>query len=237
MTARARLHAQDGFTLVEVLAAMVVGIMLVLALLTTVDKGILNSLGHQRQASTLSIAQSEVEKVRQIVAQYGFDALALSGQPGAPGGGALATSPTNPDDFITNYGTASAAFKIMESYHNTALGVATGTPTAGEPLIIGGSAAYPTTGRVAPVSASVSSGTVTAKVYRYVTQRTEACVTASACNGDSRRVTIVVVATNSPTTTLQTTTPFYFSTVVDNPVPKNAAGQPGSGLRIGVNIG
>lgn len=236
MSAPARIRSQDGFTLIEVMVAMVVGIMLVLVLLSTVDKGILNSLGHQRQASTLSIAQNEVEKVRQVVAQYGFDALALSGQPGAPGGGALATSPTNPDDFITNHGTASAAFKVMESYHNTTLGVATGTPASGEPLVIGGSAAYPAAGRVAPVSNSVSSGAVTAKVYRYVTRRTEACLTANACDGDSRRVTIVVIATNNPSTELQPTTPFYFSAVINNPVPKDADGQPGSGLRIGVNI-
>jgi hypothetical protein len=236
MSARARIGREDGLTLIEVMIAMAIGIMLVLALSTTIDKGILNSLGHQRQASTLSIAQREVEKVRQTVAQYGFDALALSGLPGAPTPGALATSPTNPDDFQTGYGTSAVAFRIMESFHNTALGVATGTPALGEPLVVGGTVAYPTTGRVDPVTTGVVSGSVTAKVYRYVTKRTEACLTAGACDGDSRRVTIVVVPTNNPTTTLQTKSPFYFSTVVDNPVPRDAPTSPTGGLRIGVNI-
>jgi hypothetical protein len=223
-------------TLVEVMVAMVIGITLVLGISTTIDHGVLNSLGHQRQASALSIAQREVEKVRQTVAQYGFDAVALSALPGAPTAGPLATNPANPDDFQTGYGTAAVAYKIMESYHNSALGVASGTPAAGEPLVVGGTATYPTTGRVDPKTTGVTSGNVTATVYRYVTRRVEACLTAGACDGDSRRVTIVVVPTNDPTTKLQTKGPVYFSTVVNNPVPKDAASQPGTGLRIGVNI-
>lgn len=229
-------NPESGYTLIEVMVAMAIGIVLTLGLATTIDKGMLNSLGHQRQASTLSIAQREVEKIRQTVAQYGFDALSMTGQPGAPGA-SPPVSPTNPDDFVTGYGTAAVAYKIMESYHNTALGVATGTPAAGEPLVVGGTTTYPTTGRVTPSSSGVSSGSVTATVYRYVTRRVEACNTAGACDGDSRRVTIAVVPTNHPTTELQTKGPFYFSAVINNPVPQDELGQPGAGLRIGVNIG
>jgi prepilin-type N-terminal cleavage/methylation domain-containing protein len=229
-------RSQDGFTLIEVIVAAAIGLVIVLAISTTVDKGVLNSLGHQRQASTLSIAQREVEQIRQTVAQYGFDALSLSALPSAPSNGVLSTSPTDPDDFLTGYGTAAVAFRIMESYHNTALGVATGTPTLGEPLVVGGTATYPTTGRVAPTSTGVVSGAVTAKVYRFVTKHTEACTTALQCEGDSRRVTIVVVPTNTPATTLQTVSPFYFSAVITNPVPQDALTQPAAGLRIGLNI-
>jgi len=236
MSVRGHLAGERGMTLIEVLVAMAVGITLVLGISTTIDHGLLNSLGHQRQASTLSIAQREVEKVRQTVAQYGFDALSLSSLPGAPTAGPLATNPTNPDDFQTGYGTSAVAFRIMESFHDTTLGVATGTPASGEPLVVGGTATYPTTGRVDPKTTGVTSGNVTATVYRYVTRRTEACVTAGACDGDSRRVTIVVVPTNDPGTKLQTKGPVYFSTVVDSPVPKSTAGQAGAGLRIGVNI-
>jgi competence protein ComGC len=238
MTRRRHLRAEDGFTLVEVVIAAAIGIVIVLAIANTLDKSILNSLGHQRQAATVTIAQREVEKVRQIVKQYGFDSLAMSGATGAPTAGALAASPTDPDDFVTGYGGASPAFKIMEDYHNTAVGVTTGTPSAGEPLIRGGFGSYTTiTGHVDPSTTGVTSGGVTATVYRYVTRRTEACLTASACDGDSRRVTIAVVPTNNPTTELQVTRPFYFSTVFNNPIPKDADGQLGSGLRIGVNIG
>jgi prepilin-type N-terminal cleavage/methylation domain-containing protein len=236
VSARADLAGERGMTLIEVMVAMAIGITLVLGISTTLDHGVLNSLGHQRQASALSIAQREVEKVRQTVAQYGFDAIALSSLPGAPTAGALATNPTNPDDFQTGYGTAAVAFRIMESFHNTALGVASTTPANGEPLVVGGTAAYPTTGRVDPKTTGVTSGNVTATVYRYVTRRTEACLAAGACDGDSRRVTIVVVPTNDPGTKLQTKGPVYFSTVVDSPVPKSTAGQAGAGLRIGVNI-
>jgi type II secretory pathway pseudopilin PulG len=224
-------RGEDGFTLVEVIIAAAISIVFVLAIAGTVDKGILNSLGHQRQSSTLAIAQGEVEKIRQTVARYGFDTLAMSAQPGAPGA-TLPSSPSNPDDLLTGYGTGSVAYRIMENFHDTIGGVAAGTPTLGEPLIVSASL-----GRVVPSTTGVSSGTVTAKVYRYVTRRTEACTTAGACDGDSRRVVIAVVPTNNPSSALQTNKPFFFSTVIDNPIPQNVSGNVSGGLRIGVNIG
>jgi type II secretory pathway pseudopilin PulG len=235
MSARTRSSAEDGFTLVEVVIAATLSIIAVLAIGGTLSKSVFNSLGHQRQAATLAIAQREVEQIRQIVATYGFDGLALSAQPGSPTAGALASNPDNPDDFVSASGTT---YKIMENFHTTGGGVATGTPAAGEPLIVHTAAAYPATpGRVAPLSTGVSSGTVTANVYRYVTQRTEACATANACNGDSRRVVIAVVPTGSVTSELQTKKPFYFMTVINNPVPLDSVATPSTGLRIGVTIG
>jgi prepilin-type N-terminal cleavage/methylation domain-containing protein len=230
MSPRTHIGSEAGFTLIEVLVAMAIAVTITLAIATTIDKGIFTSHAHQRQAETLSIAQREVERIRQTVAQYGFAALALSSDPGTPAA-TLPMTPTNPDDFITGTG-SSRAFRIMESFHNTTLGVATGTPSAGEPLLVDA-----TNGRVAPTTANVTSGGVTATVYRYVTRRSDTCSTANACDGDSRRVTIVVVPTNNTAHRLQTTTPFYFQTVVNNPVPQDEPGQPAAGLRIGVNIG
>jgi len=238
MSARTSHRGEDGFTLIEVVMAASLAIITVLAIGGTLSKSVFNSIGHQRQAATLSIAQREVEQMRQTVATYGFDALAMSGQPGAPTAGALASNPSNPDDFVTGHGTPSVAYKIMENFHSTGGGVATGTPASGEPLIVGGTVTYPTTGRVTPVTTNVTSGRVAATVYRYVTRRTEACATAGGCDGDSRRVVIAVVPTDSSADSeLQTKKPFYFTAVINNPVPQDAQAQSGAGLRIGVNIG
>jgi hypothetical protein len=232
MTARPDVRSQDGFTLIEVVIAAALSIVIVLAIGSTLGKGALNSLGHQRQAAMLTIAQREIENVNQVVAQYGFDALAMSASPGTPTPGALAQNPSDPDDLLNG-----SAYRIMENFHDTTVGVAANTPSAGEPLIVGGTGTYPVAGRLAPTTTGVTSGSVTATVYRYVTRRTEACTTASACDGDSRRVVIAVLPTNNPTSELQTSKPFWMTTVVNNPVPQDEPGSPAAGLRIGVNIG
>jgi hypothetical protein len=233
---RAAIAGEGGFSVAEIVIAAAVAIVALLAVAAMLSKGLFNSMGHQRQAAGLTIAQREIEDVRDIVARYGFDALAMASSPGTPPGGTLPANPDDPDAFVTNYGTPSVAFKVMESFHDTTRGVAGGTPADGEPLIIGGTAGYPVAGRVDPVSTATSGG-VTATVHRYVTMRTETCLTAGACDGDSRRVVVAVVQQAAGTTELQTRKPVYLTTVIDNPVPKDAAQQPGSGLRIGVNIG
>ncbi len=236
MTAPVDSRSQDGFTIIEVIIAAFLSIVVVLAIGSTLGKGAMNSLGHQRQAATLSIAQREIEKVHQIVAEWGFDAVALSGSPGAPTSGTAVKNPSNPNDHITSHGQSNVAFRILENFHDTTTGVASGTPSAGERMVIGGTADYPTTGRVTPSTTGVTSGSVRATVYRYITRRVEACTTSNACDGDSRRVVIAVVPTNNPTTELQTSKPFYLTTVINNPVPPDQAGS-AAGLRIGVNIG
>ena len=105
-----------------------ISIVALLAVAAMLSKGLFNSSAHQRQAAALAIAQREIEDVRKIVARYGFDALAMTAQPSAPPAGTLPVNPDNPDWFVTGHGTASAAFKVMESFHDTTRGVAAGTP-------------------------------------------------------------------------------------------------------------
>jgi hypothetical protein len=238
MTARRDICEEDGFSMIEVVAAAAIAVVTVLAISSTLVKGMFNSAGHQRQAAAFVIAQREVENVRAIVARYGFDALAMSSQPGSPTSVTLPVNPDNPNDFITGSGTSSAAFRIMESFHDTTRGVATGTPANGERLCVGGTLPCLTAGQVAPLSTNQTSGAVSATVYRYVTRRTEpVCATAGACDGDSRRVIIAVVPTTSGTGELQAKKPVYATVTISNPVPSDEPATPGAGLRIGVNIG
>jgi hypothetical protein len=227
---------ESGFAIAEVMIAAAIAIVVLLAVAMMLSKGIFNSMGHQRQAAGLAIAQREIEDVREVVARYGFEALAMASSPGTPPAGTLPANPDDPDWFVTGYGTPGVAFKVMESFHDTTRGVAAGTPVGGEPLIVGGTASHPVAGRVDPVTTTTSGG-LTATVHRYVTMRTEACVTGNDCDGDSRRVVVAVVPHVTDSTELQARKPVYLSTVIDNPVPKDAAQQPGSGLRVGVNIG
>jgi hypothetical protein len=229
MSPRSPSSGQDGFLLMEIIMAAALSIVLVLAISATLGKALFFSKGHQSQAAGLAIAQREIENAHKLVAQHGFDALALSGQPDAPSDGPLARNPDNPNDLITAYGTSQQAYLVEKDFRDTTQG-----PQATERLIIGASSAYPTPGTVAPITTNVTSGALTATVYRYVTEHNEACATAGACTGDSRRVIIAVVPTVPDGIELQSRKPVYVMTVIDNPAPESA--RSGSGLRIGANI-
>lgn len=231
MSARTHGRGQDGFLLIDVMVGAAISLVVLLAVSATLGNGLFYSQGHQRQATMLAIAQREIENAHELVAQYGFDALALSGQPGAPAPGPLAQSPDDPNDLITGYGTSGASYLVEKDFHDTTQG-----PQATEPLIIGSTSAYPTVGMVAPMTTNVTSGSMTATVYRYVSQHTKGCLTAGACTGDSRRVIIAVVPTITSNTQLQSRKPVYLMTVIENPAPQDEPGTAGSGLRIGANI-
>jgi hypothetical protein len=232
----ARLRSEDGMGLVEVCIGMVLAIGIAMAIHSTLSKGLLNSAGHQRQVSATAIAENEIESIRRTIAQYGFDALALSAGPAAPTSVTRPNNPTDPNDWITGHGTAAMRFVIPNSFHDWSRGAVAAAPT-GEPMLVNGA-----TGRVSP-AATLTTANGTARVYRYVTQRTETgCITAGTCDGDSRRVVVAVVldapgkgAGSAGARELQPAKPIYFQTTINAPVPKNQPGG-GDGLTIGVSL-
>jgi hypothetical protein len=235
----APLREEDGMGLIEVVFGATLAITVLLFVSVLFVKGLRNSVGHERQAAGVAIAQREIEAARQVVARNSFDALALTSAPAdAPAGPPAQAVPANPNAFLVSSGGA-LRFLVYNTYKNTGRGLVAGTPAAGEPLILGSSASYPAAGQVAPKS-TVSAGGVSATVYRYVTETDEACINPPACDGDSRRVTVAVVvdppnglATNEE---LQLKAPVWASTVVNNPVPSNQPGGQGQGLTIGVSL-
>jgi len=260
MTARAqgRLADADGFTLIEVLVAIVMVVLVFAGLALLFAEANDSSLASQRQISRLTILEQQIEKVRDTVSEYGFSALALSGNPAAPtDGGTLPANPTDPDDFITSSGLSSEAFLVESNYNNTPEGVISTSPSTGEPLLAPVTGV--TGGQVAPVQcADLSTGTTYADpasgatypscstivpsgdpystVYTYVTQATAAgCNTAlGSCGSDVRRV--VVAAVNyapgpSSRNDLGPTAPTYATTIITNPAASNQA-TTASGLKI-----
>jgi type II secretory pathway pseudopilin PulG len=240
-----------GFTLIEVMAAMLIAMVVIGALVFLFMNSNNGSLANQREMSQLSVLQQQIESVRQLVKQSGFGALALNGNPAQPADSTLPLSPTDPNDFITGWNTASEAFLVESNYNSTsACGsppcVIAGTPSTGEPLIapvtgVSGGLLAPVqyvdiaSGTSYPSAAGVPSGDAYAIVNTYVTQASTTGCNASlggSCAGDTRRVILAVRLSNpGARTNIGVNTPTYSTTIFANPIPSNQPNSAG-GLRI-----
>jgi type II secretory pathway pseudopilin PulG len=242
-----RLRSSAGFTLVEVMAALFVVLAVIGALALVLATNDSSSLASQLQISRLSVLQQQIERVRNVVSQYGFGALALNADPSAPTVSPLPNDPTDPNDFITGYGTSNESFLVENNYNNTSEGLISDAPN-GEPILDPTTGA--TGGQVSPIQCvelsnpgsstsctALATGTDSyASVYTYVTQTsTVGCSGPSgSCNGDARRVIVAVLLHNpaSPSRRdIGPNTPTYSTTVITNPVASDQLNQ-ASGLRV-----
>jgi type II secretory pathway pseudopilin PulG len=237
----------EGFTLVEVIVALWIALLALGALVFAFANNDDSSLASQREITQLSVLQQQIEKVREVVPQYGFNALALSAEPAAPTASPLPNDPTDPNDFFTGHGTANEAFLVENNYNNTSEGVLSDTPSTGEPLLDPNTGA--TGGQIAPVQCiDLSSGSAGscgslaggsdpyATVYTYVTQTNSVGCggAAGSCNGDARRVIVAALLNNPSAPTrhdVGPNTPTYSTTVITNPVASDQSNQ-ASGLRV-----
>lgn len=236
---------QAGFTIVEVVMSMLVGLMIVTAASTLFATGVHSSLAAERQAQMATAAQQQIEAIRQDVVRSGFASLAMKTLPAKAGPD---TDPSNPTDFITAGGTN---FEIEENYDAPGA-LAEGTPAAGEAMIASASGAVTAIQSNVPIAPASSNGpAVTGTVYTFVTQVTDVCnVTlptnpgtlcsgagaTSAVNEDARRVVVAIkldqvggTRDNGPNA------PQYLTTIITNPTPSNQVNS-AAGLRIGLNV-
>ena len=218
---------EDGFTLIEVVVAIMVIALIMGATVELMTTGFKSSLANTRQVEALSLAQQQIEQIRQSFRQSGFSAIAINGSVSSytPRDTTPPANPTTPNDYVQP---SAGTFNVMPNYHDS-----TGAPLASETLLFD-----TTNGRISPVSTGVAAGNATATVWRYVTQRTETCNTAlpGGCTNDSKRVIVAVLLDNpSGTKNLGLNTPLYLSTVIDQQQPTDSIAA-GNGLRIGVQI-
>jgi type II secretory pathway pseudopilin PulG len=224
----------DGFTMIEVLVAMALALLVIGALAALFANNQNSSLATQRQSELVTVAQQQIEQLRQSVKADGFSALAMTTAPSA------SPSVTNPDYYVTD----SAKSYFIASNWNDATGTTGSTGVAANIAsysggISAGSEPLCTSsaGVVSPNAQTVTEGSNTVQVWTIVTQTNVGVTptTGTPCTDDARRVIVAVRFVNS--STAQNTgpnTPLYVSTIFTNPVPTSQAGG-ALGLSLGVD--
>jgi type II secretory pathway pseudopilin PulG len=186
-----RVRAEQGFTVIEIVAAVLMLILITGAGAMLFVNGSNTSVTAQRQSQLISVADQQIEAIRLKVKTQGFILLAMSGNPVAlssSNASYSSTLTTDPNSFVSNPGTCGAkgyGYAVEANYNNTAENypLIPGTSTAGilpwsgctntstqiaEPLEILSS------GFVTPQQ-TVTVGTGTATVDAYVTDTYVGC--------------------------------------------------------------
>jgi len=234
-----------GFTLIEVMVAMLVMLVVIGAVASGFVRNSDSALAGQRDDQLLALAQQQIEKVRGVVSRYGFAGLAMTSTTATPTDdttatptpGVLPANPTDPNDFVKNYSSAAPSLLIETNYNETTGGQISTAPATGEPLEIDA-----LNGKITPKVTGVVAGSssTTATVYTYVTKASVPCNTTvlGGCAADDVRRVVVAVALDNASggKSIGPNAPVYMSTVFSDPIPTN---QPSSaaGLRLGLNIG
>jgi type II secretory pathway pseudopilin PulG len=183
-----RAGSEQGFTIIEVLVAAVILIAVIAATSALFIQGSDASLASQRQSQAISVADEQIEMIREEVKTKGFDALAMSALPSTGSGSSLnaiglGNTYTDPNHFVTpsqtGCGSSSAGYAIEANWDDSSEGPATEvtpfascadtTSTVDEPLeVLSG-------GFVAPQQTSIAVGSDTATVDTYVTDSYVGC--------------------------------------------------------------
>lgn len=240
-------RACDGFTMIELVWAIFVVAVVIGALALLFAKANDSAFSSQRELDHVSVLEQQLERIRELVKQYGFSALALISTPVA--GGSITANPTNPDVFVSGSG-CSATLTVESNYNNTGESFPSqAVSDSPEALLVNGctvSGNAISGGQLAPTqyvdlatgttyasSGSVPAGDPYDTVYTFVTQTTMVgCNTAlsGSCSGDVRRVVLAVLPTRAAAD-LGPSYPTYSSTLFANPAASDQPTAP-SGLRL-----
>lgn len=212
MALRRRAANEDGIAVIEVLVAIVLLTIGIIATFQTLDSTAHLTLTTQREQAAMTLAEQTMENIRSN--KYSVIALsaAPSGSLGLDGNSTGDTSgnPSNPNYWVNTSGTA---MTIPVNFNQETSGTLSGVSASGESFVTSA------TSTITPKSTSVSTDGYTATVYRYVTYVNDTCTYGGSdkCSSttDAKRITVAVVLNSSTTTGVQK--PVWLSSVIANP--------------------
>lgn len=185
ITDRREISAEEGFSLIEVLVAMLVLAVAIIGTAATLDgtRNLTNAAERQQAAAT--IAEREMEKIRAVT----YSAAALCDPTCTPASTAIGNSanPNSPDRFITGTYTAAGALPTYDWDQSDTVA------TAEELVINTSSDTTAGTGQVRHKDAWYDDeGNQRGEIYRYITWVNDPCCSPTR---DYKRVTVVVTTT------------------------------------------
>jgi type II secretory pathway pseudopilin PulG len=138
---------ERGYTIVEVVIGALILALVIGAAATVFVSGNDTGLAAQRQGLAISVADQQIETIREEVKASGFNRLALSGAPQSLPAGFSTTNynpslPEDPNTFVssaTGCGSSNEQFLVQANYDNTA----EGQPHNPNPGYAGGPAVTP----------------------------------------------------------------------------------------------
>jgi prepilin-type N-terminal cleavage/methylation domain-containing protein len=219
---RRAVAAEQGFTLIEVMMAAVMLVVIVSATTVLFIHGNDSSLASERNSQLISVADQQIETIRQEVKTMGFNALAMTSAPVTTGSNTTlafnSNTYTNPNHFVssgTGCGAMNQGYAIEANYNDVTAGAAPGvipwtgcTNTSTAPAMVAEPLEILTGGFVTPLQSNITVGSDTATVYTYVTDTYVGCTTAAGSTAGTCPTTSgnVVSGCTWPATTSTSTT-------------------------------
>jgi type II secretory pathway pseudopilin PulG len=154
---------ERGMTIVEVMVGVLLLVVGLGAAVAAFPASSHQTLTGQRNEQAAALAEREIEAIR----ARPYASVALTSMPTVSGNGLNPDegdtgNPRNPDFYVTG-----TNYRIKQDYHDSSSAAATGTPAAGEPILVNA-------GGVPHIS-TVAVGGIDMTVYRYVTDHRELC--------------------------------------------------------------
>ena len=189
MALSSRISREEGFTLFELLIAMMLIAIGVMALLGTFDYSRGTSATAEAQDAAAQVGEREVERI----ASLGYGAIALGSTPSS------SLDPANPDYWVSNSSPATYRWDV------------TSGSSATEPLVVAGG------GGVSNDGGSWGDSRLGGRLYDFVTWVDDPCSACSsssdrAITSDYKRITVAVTANAD-----RLKKPVYVSTIVTDP--------------------
>jgi hypothetical protein len=210
---------ERGFGIIEVVVAAAVVLLVTAATFAMLSEATTSAGGAHRHEAAISLAQREVERLR----QFGYAELGMTGNPTAAAPGPD-QNPSNPAEYVSG-----ANLLVRSNFRNRTSAPPPGVPALGEPFVTP-AAGGPAVGSFNPTPQRLSSGGYLYDVHRFVTWVDLKCVVGAVdmCGGprDGKRIVVAVRPAAEQNGRRRTTKPLWISTVLTDPTAVASGATP-----------